>query len=166
MILETSLQYTPKRPKTKTKISGNNENRLHAQELEQQWKNLMNFVTYKFQPKSLIIPRKTVKNLIQHAKLIFITMFSFNLITKFVHPHTLSLSLSQPKSNPQMFCHDGIHFSFYVNGFLTSFLTNLFSYCLVFRNSLRGDHHDYFNCHRCRSHFHSATDTHKTIPQH
>ena len=48
------------------------------------------------------------------------------MINIFVHTHTLIVS---PNLNlnltPQMFCRDGVHFSFYGNDFCTNFLANV-----------------------------------------
>ena len=127
-LFETVLQYRPKRLNTVTIVAGYNDNRLHPQELEQQWKNLINLVTNKFQPKTLIIP-KTIQNCNNsevNRKIYIHYHVLFNLINRFIHPHTLIVS---PNLNlnltPQMFCHDGIHFLFYGNDFLTNFLANL-----------------------------------------
>ena len=127
-LFETVLQYRPKRLNTVTIVAGYNDYRLHPQELEQQWKNLINLVTNKFQPKTLIIP-KTIQisnNSEVNRKIYIHNHVLFNLINRFVHPHTLIVS---PNLNlnltPQMFCRDGIHFSFYGNDFFTNFLANL-----------------------------------------
>ena len=127
-LFETVLQYRPKRLYTVTIVAGYNDNRLHPQELEQQWKNLTNLVTNKFQPKTLIIP-KTIQNRNNsevNRKISIHNHVLFNLINRFVHPHLLIVS---PNLNlnrtPQMFCRDGIHFSFYGNDFFTNFLANL-----------------------------------------
>ena len=106
-LFETVLQYKPKRLNTVTIVAGYNDYRLHPQELEQQWKNLINLVTNKFQPKTLIIP-KTIQNCNSsevNRKIYIHNHVLFNLINRFVHPHTLIVS---PNLNlnltPQMFC--------------------------------------------------------------
>ena len=127
-LFETVLKYRPKRVNTVTKVAGYNDNRLHPQELEQQWKNLINLVTNKFQPKTLIIPKTIQKcnNSEVNRKLCIHNHVLLNLIKRFVHPHTLIVS---PNLNlnltPQMFCRDGIHFSFHGNDFFTNCLANL-----------------------------------------
>ena len=78
-------------------------------------------------------------------------------MNRFVHPHTLIVSLNlNINLTPQIFCRDGIHFSFYGNGFFTNFLANIIykffrlsdtavlpqmatqTHCLICRNNLRG----------------------------
>ena len=122
------LQNRPKRLNTLTIVAGYNDNRLHPHELEQQWKNLINLVTNKFQPKTLIIP-KTIQNCNiseVNRKIYFHNHVLFNLINGFVHPRTLIVSPSLNLNlTPQMFCRDGIHFSFYGNDFFTNILANL-----------------------------------------
>ena len=127
-LFETVLKYRPKRLNTLTIVARYNDNRLHPQELEQQWKNLINLGTNKFQPKTLIMP-KTIQNCNNsevNRKIYIHNHVLFNLINGFVHPHTLIVS---PNLNlnltPQMFCRDGIHFSFYGNDFFTNNLANL-----------------------------------------
>ena len=111
-LFETVLQNRPKRLKKLTIVAGYNDNRMHPQELDQQWKNLINLVTNKFQPKTLVIP-KTIQN----------NSVLFNLINRFVHPHTLIVSPNLNLNlNPQMFCRDGILFSYTVMISLQIFL--------------------------------------------
>ena len=127
-LFETVLQYRPKRLNTLTIVTGYNDNRLHPQELEQQWKTLINLVTNKFQPKTLIIPKtiQNCKNSEVNRKIYIHNNVLFNLINRFVHSHTFNVS---PNLNlnltPQLFCCDGIHFSFYGDDFFTNFLANL-----------------------------------------
>ena len=124
-LFETVLQYRPKRLNTVTIVAGYNGNRLHPQELEQQWKNLINLVTNKFKPKALIIPEaiQNCNNTEINRKIYIHNHVLFNLINNIVHPHTFIVS---PNLNlnltPQMFCRDGIHFSFYGNDLFTIFL--------------------------------------------
>ena len=124
-LYETVSQNRPKRIITVTIIAGVNDNRLHPQEVEQKWKNLINLITNKFQPKTLIIPKtiQSSNNNDVNCKLYIHNHVLFNLINKFLHPHTLIVS---PNLNlnltPQIFCRDGIHFSFFVNEFFTNFL--------------------------------------------
>ena len=90
-LFETVLQYRPKRLNTVTIVAGYNDNRLHPQELEQQWKNLINLVTNKFLPKTLIIP-KTIQdcnNSEVNCKIYNHNHVFFNLINRFLHRHTL-----------------------------------------------------------------------------
>ena len=105
-LFETVLQYRPKRLNTVTEVAGYNDNRLHPQELEQQWKNFINLVTNKFQPKTLIIP-KTIQNCNNteiNCKIYIHNHVLSILINRFVHPHSLIVS---PNLNlnltPQMF---------------------------------------------------------------
>ena len=127
-LFETVLQYRPKRLKTVTIVAGYNDNRLNPQELEQQWKNLNNLVTNKFQTKTLIIS-KTIQNCNNsevNRKIPIHNHVLFNLINRFVHPHTLIVSHNLNLNlTPKMLCRDGIHFSFYGNDFFTNFLANL-----------------------------------------
>ena len=122
---ETVLQYRPKRLNTVTIFAGLNDNRLHPQEVEQKWKNLINLITNKFQPKILIIPKtnQSFNNNDVNRKLYIHNHVLFNLINKFVHPHTLIVSSNLNLNlTPQMICRDGIHFSFFGNEIFTNFL--------------------------------------------
>ena len=93
-LFETVLQYRPKRLNTVTIVAGYNGNRLHPQDLEQQWKNLINLVTNTFQPKTLIIPKtiQNCKNFEVNRKIYIHNHVLFILINRFVHPHTLIVS--------------------------------------------------------------------------
>ena len=123
-LFETVLQYRQKQLITVTIVAGYNDNRLHPQELEQLWKNLVNLVTNKLQPKTLIVP-KTIQNCNNsevNRKLYIHNHVLFNLINRFIHPHTLIVSPNLNQNlTPQKFCRDGIHFSFYGNDFLNKF---------------------------------------------
>ena len=126
-LFETVLQNRPKRLSTVTIVAGYNDNRLHPQEIEQRWKNVINLVTNKFQPETLIIP-KTIQNCNNsevNRKSYIHNHVLFNLINRFVHPHTF---IASPNVNLnltlQMLCRDGIHFSFYGNNFFTNVLAN------------------------------------------
>ena len=117
-LFQTVLKYRSKRRNRVTIAAGYNDNRLHPQELEQQWKNLINLVTEKFQPKLLIIP-KTIQNCNNsetNRQMCIHNHVFFILIKRSVHPHTLIVSPNLIQNlTPQMFCRDGIHFSFYGN---------------------------------------------------
>ena len=110
-LFETILQYRPKRLNKLTIVAGYNDNRLHPQELEQQWNNLINLVTNKFQPKTLIKTSQNSNNSEVIRKIYYHNHVLFDLINRFVHPHTLIFS---PNLNlnlaPQNFCRDGLHF--------------------------------------------------------
>ena len=106
-LFKTVLQYRPKRLNTVTIVAGYNDIRLHPQELEQQWKNLINLVTNKFWPKTPIIP-KTIQNCINteiNRKIYIHNHVAFNLINRLVLPHTLVVSPNlNPNPTPQMIC--------------------------------------------------------------
>ena len=90
---ETVLQYRPKRFNTVTLIAGH-DNGLHPRHFEQKWKNLINLITNKFQPKILILPKTTQSsnNNDVSRKIYIHNHVLFNLINKFVPPHTLIVS--------------------------------------------------------------------------
>ena len=95
-LFETVLQYRPKRLNAVTIVAGYNDNRLYPQELEQQWRNLINVVTNKFQPKTLIIS-KTIQNCNNsevNRKIYIQNHVLFNLINRFVQPHTFIFHLT------------------------------------------------------------------------
>ena len=127
--LKQFYNTVPKRLNTVTIVAGYNDYRLHPQELEQKWNNLINLVTNKFQRKTLIIP-KTIQNCYNseiNRKIYIHNHVLFNLIISFVHPQTLKVVSPNLNLNlaPQMFCRDGIHFSFYGNDFFSNSLANL-----------------------------------------
>ena len=105
-LFETVLQYRPKPVSTVTIVAGYNDNNLHPQELEKQWKNLINLVTNKFQPKTLIIP-KTIQNCNNtelNRKVYIHNHVLSSLINRFLHPHTVIVSPNlNLKLNPQFF---------------------------------------------------------------
>ena len=86
---------------------------------------MIHFVTNKFQKKTLIIP-KTIEdcnNFEVKSKICIHNHVLFNLINRWVHPHTPIVSSNLDLNiTPQTFCRDGIRFSFCGNDFFTDCL--------------------------------------------
>ena len=110
-LFETVLKYRPKLPNTFTIIAGFFDNRLHPKEVGQKGKNLINLTTNKFQSKTPIIPSiiQSSNDSDANRKLSIHNHVLLNLISNFVHPHTLIVS---PNLNlnitPQKFYRDSI----------------------------------------------------------
>ena len=91
-LYQTVLQYRPKRLNIVTIIAGFSDNRLHPRKIELKRKNLINLITNKFQPKTLILPKtiQSSKKTMLIANFTLITMCCKTwLINMFIHTHSL-----------------------------------------------------------------------------
>ena len=129
----TVSRYPSQKPNCVNIVAGFNDNPSTVSDLANDWIFLMNLIIHKFNPNVLIIPKTTLSanNHFINRKLDALSNSLFRLINTFYHSR---IRINSPNLNvnfkANLFCKDGIHFSFYGNksfSFLLAQLTCIYS---------------------------------------
>ena len=132
-LIEVVQQYPPLNLNSVTIVAGFNDHGKPSSKVRLFFKKLIEIVTYKFQPSSIIVPQiipsesnSFINRIIFNHNCKLYNLFKyFQPGPKIVHPR---LSCFFDKS----YCRDGFHFSYYRNFVLTNVLRTLiqmFSFC-------------------------------------